>query len=471
MILFELIVPIAVMFLLSFRRTERSKRLLALSAFVMLLPAVQLFWMAKPYRVLGDYLVADGLNTYILLLSSVVGIGVAMALMTLDRHVKVHPYAYFRFYRFFALFWIGLVVSILANHMGLYWIGLEMATLSTVYMIKTNATRAAHKEAWNYMIVGAVAISLILFGIILIYASAKPVLGERAMDFTALLAHAGEIPSPFLFEMGFAVVVVGMFVKMGFFPMNLWLANIERASFYPVAALFSGILESAIMVGFFRFSEVARVVNYAHLFGFVFIYALLTMFIVAFLIYRAKDFMRLFSLSGIEHMALIALFWVSGGTFAALLHFGAHAFIKPALFLSTGVLESQGRYHIAGALRGYVGGKGKLFWFVVGLLMLAIVSLPPSPMFFSELYGFGAMIDLAKSSDHMLAMIGAIALLLMLLSVIFYRFVELYQSMKYEGEVIVKKVYAGELAALVLFAAASMALLLPDSLAYLRSIV
>ncbi len=40
---------------------------------------------------------------------------------------------------------------------------------------------------------------------------------------------------------------------MGFFPMNLWLADIERASFYPVAALFSGILESAIIIGFLDF--------------------------------------------------------------------------------------------------------------------------------------------------------------------------------------------------------------------------
>ncbi len=470
MILFELIAPIVVMFALSFLHADRVRALLALSAFAIMLPAVQLLLQDKPFPLLGDYLIADRLNTYVLLLASVVGAGVALALMTLQRHVQVHPRAYFRFYRFFALFWVGLEMAILSNHMGLYWIGLEMATLSTVYMIKTNATRAAHKEAWNYMIVGAIAISLILFGIILIYAGAKPVLGEEAMYFTALLGAADRIPSPFLFEMGFAIVTVGMFVKMGFFPMNLWLANVERASFYPVAALFSGILESAIMVGFFRFSDVAKIVNFSHLAGFIFVYALLTMFVVAFLIYRAKDFMRLFSLSGIEHMALIALFWTSGGTFAALLHFGAHAFIKPALFLSTGVLESQGRYHIAGALRGYRGLKGKLFWFVVGLLMLAIVSLPPSPMFFSELYGFGSMIALAKSGHHLPAMIAAIVLLLFLLSIIFYRFVELYQSMKYEGEAVEKRVYGSELAALLLFAVGALALLLPFSLAFLRSI-
>ncbi len=466
-----LVLPALIMFIVSFVQSQKAKFLLPLTSFAILLPIVKLIMLPKPHALLGSYLVADRLDTYILLVSSLVGIGVTLALLTLDKHVKVSASAYRRFYRFFAIFWIGLSISILSNNMGLYWIGLELATLSTVYMIKTNHTKAAHKEAWNYMIVGAIAISLVLFGIILMYASAKPILGEDAMRFDLLLSHAKEIPSPFLFEMGFAIATVGMFVKMGFFPMNLWLANIERASFYPVAALFSGILESAVIIGFFRFSQIAMEINYTHLFGFVFAYTLLTIFIVSFLLFRAKDFMRLFSLSGVEHMALIALFWVSGGTFAALLHFGAHAFLKPALFLSTGVLESRGKYRIAGALRGYKGKKGQLFWILVSLFILAIISLPPSPMFFSELYGFGAMIETAKQSHHMLEMIGAILLLLMLLSVIFYRFIAIYQSMKYEGEEEEKRVYPSELFALLIFACCLAALLLPASLDYLRNIV
>jgi len=465
-----LLLPALVIFGLSFIKSAKTKKLLAFVSFFILIPTSQLIGLPKPFNLLGNYLVVDDLNAYILFVSSIVGIGVALSLMTLDKHVRVSKNAYRRFYRFFAIFWVGLIFSILSNHMGIYWIGLELATLSTVYMIRTNHSKAAHKEAWNYMIVGAIAISLILFGIILMYASAKPILGEDAMNFNLLLAHAKEIKSPFLFEIGFAITSVGMFVKMGFFPMNLWLANIERASFYPVAALFSGILESAVVIGFFRFSKIAMEVNYDHLFTFVFIYTLLTIFVVSFLIFRTKDFMRLFSLSGVEHMALIVLFWVSGGTFAALLHFGAHAFLKPALFLSTGVLESNGKYRIAGALKGYSGKKGALFWFLVSLFLLAVVSLPPSPMFFSEIYGFGAMVDVAKSGDHLLAMMGAILLLLMLLSIIFYKFVEVYQSMKYEGEAEEKKVYASELFSLVIFAITLIALITPPVMHYLKGI-
>ena len=465
-----LLLPILIIFGLSFIKSDAIHKPLAFISFFILLPTADLLRLPKPFHLLGDYLVVDALNSYVLFVSSIVGVGVALALMTLHKHVKLSKNAYRRFYRFFAIFWVGLIFSILSNSMGIYWIGLELATLSTVYMIKTNSTNAAHKEAWNYMIVGAIAISLILFGIILIYASAKPILGEDAMNFNLLLMHAKEIQSPFLFEIGFALVSIGMFVKMGFFPMNLWLANIERAAFYPVAALFSGILESAVLVGFFRFSKIAAEVNFEHLFAFVFTYTILTIFVIAFLIFRTKDFVRLFSLSGVEHMALIILFWVSGGTFAALLHFGAHAFLKPALFLSTGVLESNGKYRIAGALRGYTGKGGTLFWFLVSLFFLAVISLPPSPMFFSELYGFGAMIHVAKNGDHLLAMIGAILLLLILLSIIFYKFVEIYQSMKYEGQTHTKKVYKSELFSLLIFAISLIALLSPFVINYLKGI-
>ncbi len=468
--IYLLLLPAVIMLALSFRNIEKIRYILPVTSFLILFPSIKLFFLPKPYHIWGEYLVADNLSAYIMLVSSIVAICVTLSISTMALHIKISDKANARFYRFFAIFWIGLSISIVANNMGLYWIGLESATLSTVYMIKTNHTSFARKEAWNYMIVGAIAISLILFGIILIYASAKPILGEDAMNFSALLLHAKEIKAPFLFEIGFAIAVLGMFIKMGFFPMNLWLANIERASFYPVAALFSGILESAVIIGFFRFSKIADAVNPLHVFIFVFIYTILTIFIVSFLIYRAKDFMRLFSLSGVEHMAIIALFWASGGVFAALLHFGAHAFLKPALFLSTGVLESNGQYKIAGALKGYRGIKGKIFYYLSALFLLSIISIPPSPMFFSELYGFGAMIDMAKENKHLLLMIGAITFLLLLLSVIFYKFVEIYQSMKYEGKEEKKEVYGNEVLALIIFAISLALLLTPWSFEFLRSL-
>ena len=467
--MFSFLLAPLLIFAASFFDIKRVKFIMPFLAVLMFIPLYVSFGKGD-IGYFGDLFVLDNLARYILLTSVVVGVCITLALMSLDKHVSISEKAYKNFYRFFATFWIGLTLSILSNSMGVYWIGLELATLSTVYMIKTNNTPFAHKEAWNYMIVGAIAISLILFGIILIYAGAKPVMGEDAIKFSVLLQNVGMLKQSYLFELGFAFVAVGMFVKMGFFPMNLWLANIERASFYPVAALFSGILESAIMIGFFRFSLIAKEVNYSHLIGFSLIYSILTLFVVSFLLYRVKDFMRLFSLSGIEHMAIISIFWVSGAHFAALLHFGAHAFLKPALFISTGVLESGGKYHIAGSLKGYKTLTGKIFAFIVSLLMLGIISLPPSPMFFSELYGFGGMIALAKTSHHLLLMIGAVLLILFFLAIIFYKFIETYQSMKFEGVEVEKKVYLSETISLVVLTLSTILLLFPQVFTFLKGI-
>jgi len=467
---FIIFLPAILLFLMSFKKIHQNKKIFPLVTLSLVAPALWMFSIGLPYHLWDDYLVIDKLGFYVFVISSIVSIGVSLSLLTIHKHVNITQKGERRFYRFFALFWIGLILATLSNNMGIYWIGLEFATLSTVYMIKINDSSTAHKEAWNYMLVGAVGISLILFGIILIYASAKPILGEDAIYFDALLKSANHIHSPFLFELGFAITTLGLFIKMGFFPMNLWLANIERAAFYPVAALFSGILESVLIIGFFRFSQIAMSVNYSHIFTYIFIYMMLTIFIVSFLIYRAKDFIRLFTLSGIEHMALIILFWVSGGKFAALLHFAAHAFLKPALFLSTGVLESQGKYHTQGTLRGYIDKKGKLFAFIVSFFILAIISLPPSPMFFSELYGFSAMIHVAKTGEHPIIIIVSIFFLLLLLSVIFYRFILLYQAMNYEGVDEKKEVDRMEVLVCVLFAMALVSLGTPWVLTFIQGV-
>ena len=102
--------------------------------------------------------------------------------------------------------------------------------------------------------------------------------------------------------------------------------------------------------------------------------------------------------------------------------------------------------------------------------MLGIISLPPSPMFFSELYGFGGMIKLAKTSHHLLLMIGAVLLLLFFLTIIFYKFIEVYQSMKYDGTEVEKKVYFSETISLVILSVATISLLLPQTFVFLKGI-
>ena len=455
-----LFIPPILIFILSYFKINRT--LMAIISSTIFFGV--LYVTTHPFT--KNYFYVDKLGSFVLAVSSIVAVAIFVSMISLPKRIKLDEKSIKRFYRFFAIFWIGIIISILSNNMGLYWIGLEFATLSTVYMIKVKISKEADIEAWRYLIVGAIAISLILFGIILIYASSKEVLGEEAMNFYALINNTQKINN-YLFELGFLFVMVGMFIKMGFFPMNLWLADIERASIYQVGALFSGILESAIMIGFFRFAEIEKHINYSHLIGIGYAYILITLFFVSFLIYRAKDFVRLFSLSGIEHMGLIALFWISGGYFAALLHFAAHAFMKPALFLSSSILEQNKKYLFKGVLKNL----NKFVAFMIAAMFLGVISLPPSPMFFSEIYGFKSMIDVAKDSNYFFLTIGAVLTLLLLLSIIFYKFVHIYQDMLYAENKKEKKVYKSEIVAIFILFISTALLLLPQSFEFIEGIM
>jgi hydrogenase-4 component F len=108
---------------------------------------------------------------------------------------------------------------------------------------------------------------------------------------------------------------------------------------------------------------------------------------------------------------------------------------------------------------------------MIAAMFLGVISLPPSPMFFSEIYGFKAMIDIAKDSNYFFLMIGAVFILLMLLSIIFYRFVHIYQDMQYTGEEKEKKIYISEMIAIFILFISTALLLLPQSFDFIEGIM
>ena len=80
-------------------------------------------------------------------------------------------------------------LALVANNIGLMWVAIELATLTTVLMVGIYRTHEALEAAWKYFILGSVGIALALFGTILVYMAARPVVGEGldAMVWTVLV--------------------------------------------------------------------------------------------------------------------------------------------------------------------------------------------------------------------------------------------------------------------------------------------
>jgi hydrogenase-4 component F len=98
-----------------------------------------------------------------------------------------------RFYHaMYQVLMFAMNLALIANNIGLMWVAIEMATLTTVLMVGIYRTHEALEAAWKYFILGSVGIALALFGTILVYMAARPVVGEGidAMVWTILVKHA-----------------------------------------------------------------------------------------------------------------------------------------------------------------------------------------------------------------------------------------------------------------------------------------
>src|SRR5262249_50640452 len=133
--------------------------------------------------------------------------------------------SFVRFYHaMYQVLMFAMNLALTANNIGLMWVAIELATLTTVLMVGIYRTHEALEAAWKYFILGSVGIALALFGTILVYMAARPVMGEglNAMVWTALIRRAGEF-DPALLDLAFVFLLLGYGTKVGLAPLHAWL--------------------------------------------------------------------------------------------------------------------------------------------------------------------------------------------------------------------------------------------------------
>src|SRR6202041_2882180 len=134
------------------------------------------------------------------------------------------------------------------------WVAIEIATLTTVMMVGIYRTHEALEAAWKYFILGSVGIALALFGTILVYVAAEPVIGQglHSMVWTELLARASAF-DPALLNVAFVFLLLGYGTKVGLVPLHAWLPDAHAEGPTPISAVLSGLLLNVALYAVLRF--------------------------------------------------------------------------------------------------------------------------------------------------------------------------------------------------------------------------
>ena len=361
-----------------------------LASFLTFLAAASLFFIERPGP--GQYLLIDDLNIVFIVLNTFVGFTTSVFSASYISHEletgRLTP-THLRFYHaMYQVLMFGMNLALIANNIGLMWVAIELATLTTVVMVGIYRTHEALEAAWKYFILGSVGIALALFGTILVYMAARPVVGEGldAMVWTVLIEHVAAF-DPELLNVAFVFLLLGYGTKVGLAPLHAWLPDAHAEGPTPISAVLSGLLLNVALYAVLRFKLLLAANPGAIAPGPLMVTMGLTSLIfAAFMLYRRRDIKRMFAYSSIEHMGIIAFAFGMGGplaNFAGLLHMTMHSLTKSAIFFAVGhIAQAKGTQKIA-EVRGLTVTHPWLGWsLVVGVA--AIAGLPPLGIFMSE---------------------------------------------------------------------------------------
>ncbi len=366
-----------------------TARLNVLATLLTFLTAVSLF-VVEPRS--GPYLLVDDLNKVFIVLTTFVGFTTSVFSASYIGHEieigRLTP-TFVRFYHaMYQVLMFAMNLALVANNIGLMWVAIEMATLTTVLMVGIYRTHEALEAAWKYFILGSVGIALALFGTILVYMAARPVIGEgaEAMVWTILVTHAAKF-DPALLNVAFVFLLLGYGTKVGLAPLHAWLPDAHAEGPTPISAVLSGLLLNVALYALLRFKMLLALNPAAIAPGpLMVIMGLISCVFAAFMLYRRRDIKRMFAYSSIEHMGIIVFAFGMGGTlanFAGLLHMTMHSLTKSAIFFAVGhIAQVKGTQKIAD-MGGLTVTNPVLGWGLV-LGVVAIAGLPPLGIFMSE---------------------------------------------------------------------------------------
>jgi hydrogenase-4 component F len=338
------------------------------------------------------YLMVDDFNIVFILLNTFIGFTTsAFSASYIAHEIQIGRLTagHLRFYHaMFQLMLFGMNLALVANNIGLMWVAVELATLTTVLMVGIYRTHEALEAAWKYFILGSVGIALALFGTILVYLAARPVVGEGmdAMVWTTLVEHASGF-DPSLLNIAFIFLLLGYGTKVGLAPLHAWLPDAHAEGPTPISAVLSGLLLNVALYALLRFKILIAANSSAIAPGPLLIaMGLLSLVFAGFMLYRRRDIKRMFAYSSIEHMGIIVFaFGMAGplGNFAGLLQMTMHSLTKSAIFFTVGhVAQVKGTQRMA-EMGGLTTSHPLLGWLLVAGVA-AIAGLPPFGVFTSE---------------------------------------------------------------------------------------
>ncbi len=362
------------------------------AAAYLILSIAILTFVPLPVYFFNRYFFIDSLAIYEILIGSVVFLLAACFsrgyVQGLLRAGEIAARELRLFYAAFGLLLMVVAFAFFSNNLALFWIFLELTTILSAVLIVTLNAKENILAALKYVFTASTAMLFSVIGLIILFAMTKHATGSGTLNWDLLMQQAKEFsPAPFTFA--FIFIFVGFAAKAGIVPFHTWLPQAHAKAPSVISVLLSAVLLNIGIYGILRLFAIAHQTAAPQVISLSLIaFGVLSIAVAALSMLPRENAKKLIAFSSIEHMGFIlvgiglgtplALFWV-------LFHTLAHALIKTLLFFSAGILHQQYGSNKFEDMKGVLSLQPLAAW---GLIIgsIAIIGVPPFPVFLSKLY-------------------------------------------------------------------------------------
>ncbi len=326
---------------------------------------------------IGIRLRLDGLSSLMLLLVN----GLAAAVGVYSVEFMKRYGATSRYHGLFLFMVAGMNGVVLAGDLFNLYVFIEIASIASYALVAFGRKAEDLEAAFRYAVLGSLASTLILAGVVLVYAV------TGTLDLAHVAAGLSDAGRSGPLHLAFGLFLAGLALKSALAPFHAWLPDAHPAAPAPVSAMLSGVLIKAIGV-----YVIARLVfnvlgPTAEILAALRWLGILSMVVGGLLAIRQRDIKRLLAYSSIGQVGYVVVGLGLGtplGLAGALFHLVNHAVCKSLLFLDAGAVEGAAGTRDLDEL----GGLGRVIPVASRTSLVASLSIsgvPPFGGFWSKL--------------------------------------------------------------------------------------
>lgn len=301
----------------------------------------------------------------------------------------------------------GIVVMVSYHNLSMFFVGLEIMSVS-LYILAGIKKRdfASNEAALKYFLMGAFSTGFLLFGIALIYGSAK------SFDLAVIAQYVIARPTGIdpMFYAGISLMMVGMCFKIGAAPFHFWTPDVYEGSPTLITAFMSTVVKTAGFAAFLRLFAFC----FAPLADFwmptLLVITILTLFVGNITALYQTNFKRMLAFSSISHAGYMLFAIVALGASSVNSVFVYAAAYSVASIIAFAVLilvkEQTGGENFEN-FNG-LGKKNPFLAFVLTIAMLSLAGIPLTAGFIGKFFMFSTALQQYHVWLIVLAIINAI---------------------------------------------------------------